>query len=113
MVLHGEVPGEADCLVLKASGGSAIDLQTGSIVRALAETTAQEFAALHGQLQMIYDSSFIGTASATVSAVTLVSGKSTVVDQWLVEVQRVDGNFAVSVTEPNQTAPAPNPADCE
>jgi hypothetical protein len=113
VVLHGDLPGDLDCVLMKTSGGSAVDLQVGSIARALAETTAQEFAALHGQLQKVYDSSFIGTASATVSAITLASGKSTIVDQWLIEVQRLGGDLTVSVTEPDQTGPAPDPESCQ
>ena len=112
VILHGDIPGDADCHVLKTSGGSTVDLQTGSIVRALTETTAREFAVLSEQLDKIYESGFIGTATGTVSATALVGNKFVVLDQWELLIQEIDGKLTITATTNQTPAPAPDPSGC-
>lgn len=65
------------------------DIQTGSVIRTLAETTALELARLYAQLEVVYKSGFIDTAS----------GKALDQVVALLGVDRVQGGRAVGEVE--------------
>lgn len=109
VVLH-DLPGD-DCHVVKRSGGSVVDVNAGSVSRALSETITHHVAVLWGQLKQVYESGFVDTATGTVSAVTRRDGKLVVLGAWHLEIEQLHGKAIVAATEAGG-AEVPEPARC-